>query len=43
MTKFELRGASTRARLTGVAAHPDLAGEIQAFQFRDLRAQAGTD
>lgn len=43
MSKFELRGAFSRARLAAATAHPDLAGEIRAFQFRDLRAKAGTD
>lgn len=43
MTKFELRGAFTRGRVAAAAAHPDMAAEIKAFQFRDLRAKAGTD
>lgn len=43
MTKCELRGAFNRARIAAAAARPDLAGEIKAFQFRDLRAKAGTD
>lgn len=43
MSKFELRGAFSRARLAAAEAHPELAAEIKAFQFRDLRAKAGTD
>jgi integrase len=43
MTKYKLRGAFTRARAAAVVARPDLAAEIKAFQFRDLRAKAGTD
>lgn len=43
LSRFELRGAFSRARLAAAAAHPDLATEIKAFQFRDLRAKAGTD
>jgi hypothetical protein len=41
MTKFELRGAFTRARVAAAVAHPHLAAEIKAFQFRDLRAKPG--
>ncbi|MDQ2820814.1 MAG: tyrosine-type recombinase/integrase [Pseudomonadota bacterium] len=43
MSKFELRGAFSRARLAAREAHPELVAEIKAFQFRDLRAKAGTD
>lgn len=43
MTRYELRGAFDRARIAAAAAHPDLAEEIRKFQFRDLRAKAGTD
>lgn len=43
LTKFGLRGAFDRARLAAAAAHPALAESIKAFQFRDLRAKAGTD
>lgn len=31
------------ARERAIAAHPELAAAIQQFQFRDLRAKAGTD
>lgn len=43
LTRYELRGAFDRARIAAAAAHPDLAKDIKAFQFRDLRAKAGTD
>lgn len=43
LTKAMLRGAFDRARLAAVIARPDLAAGIKAFQFRDLRAKAGTD
>lgn len=43
MTRFELRGAFDRARAAAVLAHPALAVSIREFQFRDLRAKAGTD
>ena len=43
LSKDELRGAFDRARLKAVAARPDLADEIRQYQFRDLRAKAGTD
>lgn len=43
LSRFELRGAFDRARLAAAAAHPEIAAEIKAFQFRDLRAKAGTD
>lgn len=43
MTRYELRGAFDRARDAAVAARPDLEQAIREFQFRDLRAKAGTD
>lgn len=43
MTDYMLRGAFDRARLAAAAAHPCMAKDIEAFQFRDLRAKAGTD
>lgn len=43
LSEFELRGAFDRARLRAATAHPELAEEIRKFQFRDLRAKAGTD
>lgn len=43
LTKFGLRGAFDRARIAAALACPALADEIKAFQFRDLRAKAGTD
>lgn len=43
MTEAETRGAFDRAREKAAAAHPAMAEAIRAFQFRDLRAKAGTD
>lgn len=52
LTKFGLRGAFDRARdlaaeASKIAAEcvglPDITDQIRAFQFRDLRAKAGTD
>jgi integrase len=43
MTASELRGAFDRARVKAAKDKPELAGLIKAFQFRDLRAKAGTD
>jgi integrase len=43
LTKYQLRGAFDRARDAAVAACPVLEVEIRNFQFRDLRAKAGTD
>jgi integrase len=43
MTRFALRGAMDRARKAASEKHPDLAPKIREFQFRDLRAKAGTD
>jgi integrase len=52
LTKSTLRGAINRARLMAAEASrigaqcaglPDMSADILAFQFRDLRAKAGTD
>lgn len=43
MTKAMLRGAFDRARLAAIEKNPKFAVQIKAFQFRDLRAKAGTD
>lgn len=43
MGKAGLRAAFDRARTAAKEKHPDMAKEIAAFQFRDLRAKAGTD
>lgn len=43
MTAVTLRGAFDRARSAAAANYPGLAAAIEAFQFRDLRAKAGTD
>ena len=43
MTKAMLRGAFDRARDAAVKARPDLEAQIRQYQFRDLRAKAGTD
>jgi integrase len=43
MTKAALRGAFDRARDAAVLANPEMEAKIRAFQFRDLRAKAGTD
>jgi integrase len=43
MTKAMLRGAFDRARIAAAEARPELSERIAAFQFRDLRAKAGTD
>lgn len=43
MTAVALRGAFDRARAKAIQDHPALAANIKAFQFRDLRAKAGTD
>ncbi|MFZ6747259.1 tyrosine-type recombinase/integrase [Undibacterium sp. JH2W] len=43
LTKYMLRGAFDRARAAAKEAHPEIEKEIKAFQFRDLRAKAGTD
>jgi integrase len=43
MTKAALRGAFDRARDAAILANPDMEPKIRAFQFRDLRAKAGTD
>lgn len=39
----QFRSAFDRARVEAADKHPDLAAEIRQFQFRDLRAKAGTD
>lgn len=43
MSRYELRGAMDRARAAAAIAYPHLAEKIREFQFRDLRAKAGTD
>lgn len=43
MTKSMLRSAFDRARKFAAIANPELATQIKNFQFRDLRAKAGTD
>lgn len=43
MTKAALRGAFDRARDAAILANPAMEAKIRAFQFRDLRAKAGTD
>lgn len=43
MTASMLRGAFDRARDAAVLENPDREKEIRSFQFRDLRAKAGTD
>jgi integrase len=39
----EFRGAFDRARIKASEQHPEMLVEIKQFQFRDLRAKAGTD
>lgn len=43
VSEGSLKGAFGRARSAAITAHPDLAERIREFQFRDLRAKAGTD
>jgi integrase len=43
MSEFERRGAFDRAREKAIKDNPKLMESIKAFQFRDLRAKAGTD
>ncbi len=43
LTYSALRSRFDRAREDAIKAHPELATEIRNFQFRDLRAKAGTD
>ena len=43
MSEGEFRYAFDQARDKAVAMRPDLEKEIREFQFRDLRAKAGTD
>lgn len=42
-SQAQLRGAFDRARIAAALANPGLADEIKNYQFRDLRAKAGTD
>lgn len=39
----QFRGAFDKARMLAAEQNPNLATEIRQFQFRDLRAKAGTD
>lgn len=43
LTEGALRSRFDKARIAAAKAHPELKESIQAFQFRDLRAKAGTD
>jgi integrase len=43
MNATTLRSLFTRAREVAINTHPELATGIKEFQFRDLRAKAGTD
>ena len=43
MTPYMLRYAFESARASAAAAHPKIEAAIRNFQFRDLRAKAGTD
>lgn len=43
LTEGALRSRFEKARAAAARANPDLSEAIQAFQFRDLRAKAGTD
>lgn len=43
LTYQGLRNRFQKARAAAAKAHPKLEAEIKAFQFRDLRAKAGTD
>lgn len=43
LSKTMLRGAFDRARDIATANNPAMEAQIRAFQFRDLRAKAGTD
>jgi len=43
LNSFNLRNAFARARKAAITANPELADKLSAFQFRDLRAKAGTD
>jgi integrase len=43
MTKYMLRYAFEAARAKAAADNPGIAKDIKNFQFRDLRAKAGTD
>ena len=43
LTRGALRSRFDKARELAAKTHPELASSITAFQFRDLRAKAGTD
>jgi integrase len=43
MSQITLRAAFDRARVAAIKNHPELEFSIKDFQFRDLRAKAGTD
>lgn len=43
LTYAGLRDRFDKARISAAKTYPKLANEIKAFQFRDLRAKAGTD
>lgn len=43
LLNFSFRGAFDRARAAAAEANPEQAKDIWEFQFRDLRAKAGTD
>jgi len=43
LTYFMLRGAFDRARILAKLKYPELSEDIAKFQFKDLRAKAGTD
>ena len=43
MTKGTLRSRFDKARDAAIAERPDVEDQIRNFQFRDLRAKAGTD
>jgi integrase len=43
LTTLALRSRFEKAREAAAKTHPELAEAIKAFQFRDLRAKAGTD
>jgi len=43
LTELALRSRFDKARIAAAKQHPSLKDQIAAFQFRDLRAKAGTD
>nr|WP_244887244.1 tyrosine-type recombinase/integrase [Chromobacterium vaccinii] len=43
LSKNMLRNRFDKARDDAIKAHPDLEQKIRQYQFRDLRAKAGTD